>query len=154
MRACWVGPSRGVTFVAEMQYQVHREINVVELAPVGEVHVKEILAYGHELVDRGLMREGTIEYVDMSAMTNLVVDYASAQLLSRMHDRWLEAGWFGSVYFTPKDLQFGIVRMVSAIVEGIPGAPSGIMVPLREQTPLDQLRAVVQRHAGPPLSAP
>ena len=135
-----------VSGLVRMQYQFHTELNVVELTPVGGVHVNDILAYGHELVDRGLMRDGTVEYVDMSAMTNLIVDYSSARLLGSMHERWLEAGWFGSVYFTPEDLQFGIVRMVGAIVEGVSGAPSGIMVPLRERTALDQLRAVVRHH--------
>lgn len=140
--------------MAEMNHQVHHELNVIELKPVGEVHVKDILSYGNSLLDDGVMREGTIEYVDMSGMTNLLVDYRSAQRLVELHRTWLSAGWFGSVFFTPKDFQFGIVRMVGSIVEAIPGAPSGTMIPLREETPLDQLRGLITAHAGKPLVVP
>ena len=137
--------------MASMKYIVHESLNVIELKPVGEVHVEDICTYGNELLSEGVMRDGTIEYVDMSGMTGMTVSYSSAHSLVDMHVRWLSAGWYGSIYYTPNDTQFGIVRMVRAIVECIPGSPTGIMVPSRERVPLEEARALISRSIQGPL---
>lgn len=137
--------------MAEMNYTVHEQLNLIELRPLSEVNVEDICAYGNRLVDQGIMRDGTIEFVDMSDITGLTVSYASARDLADFHNRWLSAGWFGSFYYTPKDSQFGIVRMVRAIVECIPNSPTGMMVPCRKRIPLEEARDFISKHIGDPL---
>lgn len=137
--------------MADMVYRVHQELNLVELKPVGEVHIEDILSYGHGLLDDGVIHQGTIEYVDMSDMTNLFIDYNGAQRLVEMHTKWFSAGWLGSVYFTPKDFQFGIIRMLGTVIESIPNRPTRVMIPLREKTPLEQLRGLISASSGAPL---
>jgi hypothetical protein len=82
-------------------------------------------------------------------MTNLIVDYNSAQELGLMHEKWLEKGWLGSVYYAPLDIEFGIVRMVGAIVEGISNAPQNLMIPLREKISLNQVRKFLLSNIQP-----
>ena len=135
----------------EMNYTIHEQLNLIELRPVGEVNVADICAYGYKILDQGIMRDGTIEYVDMSDVTGLTVSYASAQDIVGFLNRWISAGWFGSVYYTPKDSQFGIVRMVRAIVECIPNSPTGMMVPCRKPIPLEEVRDLIKQHIGAPL---
>ncbi|PCJ55511.1 MAG: hypothetical protein COA79_20640 [Planctomycetota bacterium] len=135
-----------------MNYSYNEFLNVVVLKPAGKVQVSDICAYGSELLDQGIMTKDTIEYVDMSSMTDLSVSYIEARRLVSMHKLWLSAGWYGSVYFTSTDLEFGIVRMVGAVVECIPDSPTGIMIPLREPTPLEQLREVISNHISNPLN--
>ena len=89
----------------------------------------------------------------MSDMTNLTVSYSSARELVAFHNRWLSSGWFGSFYYTPKDHQFAIVRMVAAIVECLPDSPTGLMVPSRERVPLEEVRDLIIRSTGPTLES-
>ena len=126
--------------MATMEYRFHEELNIIELTPKGEVHLKDILNYGSELLEKGLIRDDVIEYVELSGMTNLSIDYISADQLSTMHQKWIDNGWLGSVYYTPLDIEYGIVRMVGAIVECLPHAPQNLMIPLREKIPLNEVR--------------
>ena len=126
--------------MTRMRYTVHEDLNIVELVPSGVIHVTDILEYGNRLISHGEIRAGTIEYVDMSNMKDLTVTYRSAHDLKFMHEKWLELGWLGSVYNCVSDTEYGLVRMVSAIVETLPGCPQNLMFPLRKSMSLDHIR--------------
>ena len=89
---------------------------------------------------------GTIEYYDFSEMTNLSVDYQSAHALREALRDWLARGWEGSVFFTPRDYQFGMIRMIGAVMESIHGAPSEYMIPSREPIALAEIRNFIDEH--------
>ena len=65
--------------MSSMNYVFHKELNIIELTPVGEVNIRDITSYGNELIQKDLIQVGVIEYVDMSNMTNLIIDYDSNQ---------------------------------------------------------------------------
>jgi len=134
--------------MADMKYINHENLNIVELIPVGDVQIKDILRYGNELLDKGLMKQDTIEYVDMSNMTNLSVDYNSSHQLITLHEEWLNCGWYGSVYYTPELFQLGIINMVGAVIKSQPDVklPDGIMYPSREKIPISSVRDFLSCH--------
>ena len=126
-----------------MPYSYHVDLNLVELTPTGSIEVHEVLEYGRLLIDQGIMSPGTVEYVDMSEMTNFVADYRSAQKLVQMLRTWIECGWMGSVFYAPQDLEFGIMRMVGALSSAITPDLGTPLIPRREPTALEDVRALL-----------
>jgi len=124
-------------------HHVHVDLNLIEVRPSGVVQVSDILSYAQEVLLLDLITEGTIEYYDLSEMTNLELDYKSARSLSDTLRDWLSRGWAGSVYFTPEAYQFGMIRMIGAVVESIQGAPGGMMIPTHEPIALEEVRSFV-----------
>jgi len=129
-----------VAHVSSFQYQHHTDLNVIEIRPTGVVELSDILSYAREVLAKDLVVEGTVEYYDLSGMTNLSLDYRSARSLVETLSEWLARGWQGSVYFTPEPYQFGMIRMIGGIAENIEGASDGVMVPRRQPIALDQVR--------------
>ena len=129
--------------MGRMQYSYHVDLNLVELKPIGSISIEEILTYGHSLLDQGVMSRGTVEYVDMSETTNLAIDYLSALRLVQMLRLWVAQGWAGSVFYAPRDLEFGIMRMVGGLADAL--APDlGIpLITRREPSALQEVRALV-----------
>ena len=121
-------------------YHVHIDLNLIEVRAAGVVNISDILSYSKEVLSLDIVTEGTIEYYDLSEMTNLNLDYKSAYALNEEFQRWLSRGWQGSVFFTPQEFQYGMIRMIGAVMESIRGAPDGMMIPRREPIALDEVR--------------
>jgi hypothetical protein len=129
--------------MSNLDYHVHTELNLIEIRPTGEVKVEDILSYAHEVLSRDILTEGTIEYYDLSGMTNLRADYESAWGLSGALQEWVSSGWHGSVFYTPEPYQFGMIRMMGAILESIQDAPDVLMIPSHEPLALEQVRSII-----------
>ena len=127
-------------------YRFHADLNLIELHPGGVVEISDILSYSREVLTLDIVTAGTIEYYDFSEMTNLSVDYQSAHALREALRDWLARGWEGSVFFTPRDYQFGMIRMIGAVMESIHGAPSEYMIPSREPIALAEIRNFIDEH--------
>ena len=108
-----------------------------------EVKISDILSYSKEMLSLDIVTEGTLEYYDLSEMTNLDLDYKSAYALNGELQKWLSRGWQGSVFFTPQTYQYGMIRMIGAVMGSIQGAPSGMMIPRREPIALDEVRDLI-----------
>ena len=129
--------------VSSFNYHVHTDLNLIEVRPAGEVQIADILSYSQEALSLDIVTAGTIEYYDLSEMTNLHLDYESAHGLTKALEEWLSRGWQGSVYFTPKEYQFGMIRMLSAIVETIEGTSAEMVTPRREPIALGEVRDLI-----------
>jgi hypothetical protein len=129
--------------MSSFDYHVHTDLNLIEVRPTGVVQLSDILSYGNEALSLDIVTEGTIEYFDLSETTNLNLDYNSACTLTGALREWLARGWQGSVYFTPQEYQFGMIRMIGAVVESIQGAPDGMMIPRREPIALGEVRDLI-----------
>ena len=126
-----------------INYEVHPDLNLIEVRPVGVVDLSDIIAYRQEALSLGIVTEGTIEYIDFSKKANFHLSYRSAQEIAESWREWLAHGWLGSVFYTPQAFQFGMIRMLGVIVENIEGAPPGIMIPLHEPVALSDVRALI-----------
>lgn len=133
--------------MAAMNYSYNKDLNLVMLRPIGIVSVQNILSYGQELLDKGYMTHRTIEYVDMSEIEDLSIFYTDSLSLASMHNKWIEAGWFGSYYYAPRDIHMGIVNMVASVVKSQPcnNLPEDIMLPLRERIEPEDVREYIQK---------
>ncbi len=140
--------------MSSLNYEFHSTLNLIELHPTGVVKIADILSYSKEVLTLGIVTEGTVEYYDFSEMTNLAVDYQSANSLQEALRDWVERGWLGSVYFTPNDYQYGIIRMLSAILDSIEGAAGELMVPSREPVALGDVRAYIAERIEHTLRPP
>lgn len=129
-----------------LDYCFHEELNLIEVHPVGVVKIPDIATYAQEILARDLLTEGTIEYYDLSGMTNLEGNFSDAFGLSGLIRNWISRGWHGSVFFTPSQYQFGMIRMMGSIAENVLAAPSVAMIPRREPTALGDVRAVIADH--------
>ncbi len=85
--------------------------------------------------------QGTKQHKSVAYYLN--TDYDSACRLTGLLREWLSRGWQGSVFFTPQKYQFGVIRMIGAIVGSIEGAPAAMMIPRREPTPLSEVRDLI-----------
>ncbi len=132
--------------MSSFDYHVHTDLNLIEVHPSGVVQISDIRSYAQEALSLDIVTEGTIEYYDLSEMTNLNVDYQSAYGLTRLLSKWLARGWQGSVFFTPQEYQFGFIRMMGAIVENIQDEPPVVMIPRREPTALGEVRDLIAEH--------
>ena len=126
-----------------LDYHVHADLNLIEVRPFGMVNVADVASYAQELLSRDVITEGTIEYYDLSKMTNLDGDYQSAYGLTGLLREWISRGWHGSVFFTPREFQFGMIRMMGAILEGIQASPAVVMIPRREPVTLPEARKLI-----------
>ncbi len=124
-------------------YNVHTGLNLIEVHPAGLVQLSDILTYAKEVLSLDLVTEGTIEYVDLSEMTHLSLDYESAHNLTGTRQEWLARGWQGSVFFTPQEHQFGMIRMIGAVAESLEGSLGEMMIPRREPISLDEVRDLI-----------
>ena len=132
--------------MSAFDYHVHTDLGLIEVHPTGVVHLSDILLYAQEVLSLDLITEGTIEYYDLSKMTNLSVDYRSARALSETLQKWVSRGWHGSVFFTPEEYQFGMIRMIGVVAEFIEGAPDRMMIPCREPIRLAEVRDFIAEH--------
>jgi hypothetical protein len=131
--------------VSAFDYRLHADLNVLEVRPVGVVRLNDILAYANEALSRGEITQGTVEYYDLSGMTNLDLDYQSACELTETLQQWCSRGWEGSVFFTPERYQFGMIRMIGAVLESLEGAPEQMMIPHDEPLGLDEVRDFITK---------
>ena len=74
-------------------YHVHTDLNLIEVRAAGVVQVSDILSYSKEVLSLDIVTEGTVEYYDLSEMTNLNLDYNSAHALNEELEQWLLRGW-------------------------------------------------------------
>ncbi len=132
--------------MSHYDYHVHTGLNLIEVHPAGAVQLSDILSYAQEVLSLDHVTEGTVEYVDLSEMTNLSLDYMSAHELNGTLQKWLARGWLGSVFFTPQEHQFGMIRMIGAVAESLEGAHGDMMIPSREPISLDEVRDLIARH--------
>jgi hypothetical protein len=131
--------------MSPFDYQVHSDHNLIELRPAGVVQLSDILSYAREALSLDLVTKGTIEYYDLSEVTDLNVDYSSARALSEILQEWVSRGWEGSVFFASSDYQYGMIRMIGGVTESIEGAPGGMMIPSREPVALGEVRSLIAR---------
>jgi hypothetical protein len=129
--------------MSSFHYYVHTDLNLIEVHPSGVVQISDIVSYAQEALSLDIVTEGTIEYYDLSEMTNLCADYESARGLTGILREWISRGWQGSVFFTPQEYQFGIIRMMGAIVENIQDTPAVVMIPRREPIALGEVRDLI-----------
>jgi hypothetical protein len=129
--------------MSSFHYYVHTDLNLIEVHPSGVVQISDIVSYAQEALSLDIVTEGTIEYYDLSEMTNLCADYESARGLTGILRKWISRGWQGSVFFTPQEYQFGIIRMMGAIVENIQDTPAVVMIPRREPIALGEVRDLI-----------
>ena len=132
--------------MSKFDYHVHTDLNLIEVRPVGVVQISDIISYANEALSLDIVTAGTIEYYDLSEMTDLNGHYISALRLTGLLQEWLARGWEGSVFFTPREFQFGMIRMIGAIAKGIRGAPAAVMIPRREPTALAEVRNLIAEH--------
>ncbi len=129
--------------MSNFDYHVHTDLNLIEVRPAGVVQISDIASYAQEALSLDLITEGTIEYYDLSEMTNLNADYNSVHGLTGLLAKWASLGWQGSVFFTPQEYQFGMIRMMGAVLESIQEAPAVVMIPRREQIALGEVRDLI-----------
>lgn len=136
--------------MASMDYSHHPALNIVLVTPKGDVTVDDINTYGHELIEKGYMTLDTIEYVDMSEITDITFNYRDSHKLIGMHRKWLRAGWYGSFYYAPQDLHMGMVAMVGSVVQSQPNLtlPNNLMLPSKTKLPLEECRDFLRSHRG------
>jgi hypothetical protein len=124
-------------------YHVHTDLNLIHVRPVGVVQIADILSYAQEVLSLDLVTEGTIEYYDLSEMTSLDLAHDTARALSETLQAWLARGWHGSVFYTHEEFQYGMIRMIGAVVESIETAPGSMMFPVRDPIALAQVRDLI-----------
>ena len=129
--------------MSSFKYNFHTDLNLIEVHPSGNVQISDILSYAQETLSLDLVTKGTIEYYDLSEMTNLNADYNSLQRLAGLFEKWISLGWQGSVFFTPQEYQFGMIRMMGTFLESIQDAPAVVMIPRREPTALGEVRDLI-----------
>ena len=66
-----------------------------------------------------------VEFVDFEGVLDLGVSYSDTRPLREIWRRYVEKGCLGTVIFAPRDLPFGIARMVQAVLEASGFAPEG-----------------------------
>ena len=129
--------------MSAFDYHVHTDLNLIEVHPSKVVQISDIVSYALEIVSLDHLTEGTLEYYDLSEVTELNLDIESAAGLIGILRRWISRGWQGSVFFTPQEFQFRLIWMMGEIVESIQRTPDVVMIPRREPTALGEVRAFI-----------
>jgi hypothetical protein len=129
--------------MSDFDYHVHTDLNLIEVHPSGVVQVSDIVSYAQQVLSLDFLKKGTIEYYDLSEMTSLDTDYKSVRGLAALLEEWISHGWQGSVFSTPRESQFGMIRMIGGILESIQDAPAVVMIPRREPTALGEVRDLI-----------
>ena len=130
--------------MSSFDYHFHTDLNVIEVRPAGVVEISDIVSYAEEVLSLDLINEGTIEYYDLSEMTDLNGSYKSMLGLTGLLREWVSRGWQGSVFFTPQEYQFGMIRMIGAVVDRIPSQSAVPMIPRRQPLALGEVRELIE----------
>ncbi|MHC5067316.1 MAG: hypothetical protein ACYTF0_01880 [Planctomycetota bacterium] len=137
-----------------LKYTYDETHNILLCHPTGIVTADSIIAYLNEVIASGMIRQDTIEYVDMSHIDDLAFSYADAQRLADAQRALAQAGSLVSVFHADMPSHYGIVRMISAIVSSALPAndlPPRTLIPSREPIAPADLRSYCSRHMdGPP----
>lgn len=126
----------------------HPGLNLVESLPRGEVRLEDLLRTGRRMLDDGVMGDGTIEYLDLSGLTNVEIDYVGIRSLRALLEDWRAAGWRGTLLHCPSDEQFCMARMITAALDSLPGATPGARIPVREPVQLEDAREFLEHVDG------
>ena len=78
--------------MSSFDYHVHTDLNLIEVHPSGVVQISDIRSYAQEALSLNIVTEATIEYYDLSEMTNLNLDYNSAHELAETLQECLSSG--------------------------------------------------------------
>lgn len=103
-------------------YRVQPELNLIEVRPSRDFTTGDIAACAGEILAGEQIREGTFEHCELSGVTSVCSDYASAAQLIDPLRGWLSHGWKRSVFFSPQEQHFAAIRMIEAMAESLPGA--------------------------------
>jgi hypothetical protein len=128
------------------EYRIHEDLNLIEVCYEGIVEIADVESYVEEVLKRRILTEGMVEYVDLSRVTDLKGDYPAACGLTDMLLPWISQGWRGSVFFTPRDQLFGMVRMLDASLAGAQQTPTVALIARRQATPLCHVRQLLLDH--------
>ena len=128
------------------KYEFHSELNILNVTATDVIQIKDIVNYAHEVLSRDLITAGTMEYYDLSHVTNMDIDFRSACELSSTLREWVNRGWHGSVFYTPETYQFGIIRMIGSVLEGVQAMPEVSLLPTSEQLLLNEVRQIIDTH--------
>jgi hypothetical protein len=132
--------------MGSIDYHFHTDLNLIEVQPSGVVQASDIVSYAQEALSLDIVTEGTIEYHDLSGMSHFNGDYESARGLTGLLLEWISRGWQGSIFFAPRDQQFGMIRMMGTILKNIQDTPAAVMVPRREPTALGEVRDLIAEY--------
>lgn len=127
-------------------YHYHTDLNLIELRHTGVVENSDVVSYLEEILSLGIATEGTIEYVDLSEIAGLKADYDAASGFTGLFGELLSRGWQGAVFFAPREYQFGMVRMLGAVLESMQERPAAALIPRREPTALGDVRGLITEH--------
>ncbi len=132
--------------MGKVVYRLHSDLNLVEMRHTGPAENSEVVSHIEEILSRGLVVEGTVEYVDLSEITEIKADFHLASRFTVLFGQLLSRGWQGAVFFAPEDFQFGMVRMLGAVLESMQEKPVAALVPRRTPTALADVRGVLAEH--------
>jgi hypothetical protein len=124
-----------------IHYHFDRKWKIVYAKGIGIVSLTDLLEYGREVLALPDDLTGAVEYVDLSAATDIAVTYQSAQQMIDIYKGWMERGIAGSVLYAPSDLCYGLARMISSVISSVSGIKDGGALVTRTPISPEDLRA-------------
>ena len=121
---------------------------MIKAAPSGVITSKDLVDYLNDVLQNNHIKTGTLEYIDMRNVTDIQVNYSTSHALVRLLQDWMECGWAGSYYYAPKDIHYGMIRMVAAVLlnqenDTLPGLS---MLPSRDLIQPENIREFLLKH--------
>lgn len=103
-------------------YTFDQSENLVFAEAQGAISIQELINYKEIVLNDYNIKNGFIEIVDLSKVTDLEITYSSAEKLTRNWDKWKQKSHIGSIMYAPTDLTYGILRMMQNLINTEPGS--------------------------------
>ncbi len=109
----------------------------------GRVGSGDLVRHRRDLLEEGGLQTGAVELLDLSSAEGFELSPADLGSLVTVHRELRERGFVGSVFVAPRDLEFGMVRMLGSALAAALDVDL-LAVPVREPIPLDEVRAFLE----------
>jgi hypothetical protein len=83
----------------------------------GVIKIEEVLNYIERVIKDKTIKSGFIEIVNFEKVEDLVLSFDQMSPFSEIWEKYHKKGCKALLMFSPKNLDYGISRMVQAIVE-------------------------------------
>jgi len=99
-----------------MTYVYDPEENFIHATVDGVVTVDEMMHYCKSVLSDKRIQPGFIEVVNFETATDLKIFFQQMRPFRNIWELYLQAGCAATLFYTPTDLSFGIIRMLQSMI--------------------------------------
>jgi hypothetical protein len=98
-------------------YYFDEGAGLIRSTATGVIQIADLLAYLENILADHEISPRFVEIVDFEGVVDFKISYSDTSPLGVIWRQYVEKGCLGTVVYAPRDLTYGIARMMQAVIE-------------------------------------